>query len=77
MKISDTDDGFQQALRRAQIEEVGMIPEGVEFREDTSLRKQFIRGLTMEVLDNVLDSSVLETKKSGEKEKKGGEEVRG
>ena len=63
-------------MRRAQIEEVGMIPEGVALGEDMSLRKQLLIGSTMELLDNGLDSSVLETKKSEEKEKGGGEEVR-
>ena len=54
------DKGFQQGLRRVQPEEVGMIPKGVEVGEDMSLRILLRRGLTKEVLNNGLDSSMTE-----------------
>ena len=33
MKISNMVEGFQQGLRRVKLEEVGLIPEGVEVAE--------------------------------------------
>ena len=33
MNISDMDEVFQQVLRRVKLEEVGLIPEGVEVAE--------------------------------------------
>ena len=60
MKISDMYEGFQQGLRRIQQEEVGLITWGVDVGEDTILRRLLRRGSTTEVLNNGLDSSVIE-----------------
>ena len=56
MKISDTEKGFQQGLMRVQLEEVGLIPEGLEVTKDTSLRIPLRRILSTEVLNNGLES---------------------
>ena len=59
MKISDVDKGFQQGLRRVQLEEVGLIPEGLDVGEEISFRRLLRRLLTTEVLNNRMDSSVI------------------
>ena len=56
MKISDTEKGFQQGLMRVQLEEVGLIPEGLEVTKDMSLRIPLRRILSTEVLNNGLES---------------------
>ena len=38
INISNMDEGFHQGLRRVQLEEVGLIPEGVELVEDIEKR---------------------------------------
>ena len=60
MKISDMDKAFQQGLSRVQLEEVGMIPEGVELEEYMSLRISLRIGSTKTILNNLLVSSVIE-----------------
>ena len=45
-KINDIEDGFQKDLRWVKIEEVVLIPEGVEVGEYMSLRRTLRRGLT-------------------------------
>ena len=62
MKISDMDKGFQKGLRKVQLKEVGLIHEVVEVGEDMSIRRSLRRGSTTEVLNNVLDISVIEAK---------------
>ena len=49
-------------MRRVQLEEVGLIPEGVKVGEYMSLKISLKRGPTMEVLNNKLDTSVIEEK---------------
>ena len=56
MNISDTEKGFQQGLMRVQLEEVGLIPEGLEVTKDMSLRIPLRRILSTEVLNNGLES---------------------
>ena len=58
--ISGMEKGFQQGLMRIKLKEVGLIPDGVEEEEDMILRRSLIRGLTTEVLNNGLESSVIE-----------------
>ena len=45
-KISDIDEGFQEASRKVQNQEVGFIYEGLEVGEYMNLRRYLRRGLT-------------------------------
>ena len=60
MKISDMDEVFQQGLRRVQLEKLGMIYEGLEVEEDMGLMRSLGRGSNKEVLNNGMDSSLVE-----------------
>ena len=60
MKISDMDEVFQQGLRRVQLEKLGMIYEGLEVGEDMGLMRSLGRGSNKEVLNNGMDSSLVE-----------------
>ena len=44
MKMIDINDSFHKALRRVQIEEVGLIREGVGVVKDMGLRRPLRRG---------------------------------
>ena len=59
--INDIDEGFHEALRKVQTQEVGSITEGGEVGEYMSLRIFFRRGLKTEVLKDGLEISVIET----------------
>ena len=59
-RISNIDKGFQEAFRKVQNREVGLIPEGVEVGKYTSLMISLMRGSKTEVLNNELESSVIE-----------------
>ena len=56
MNIRNTGEGFQQGLIRVQLEEVGLIPEGVEVGKKMSPRRLLKIGSTTEVLNNGMDS---------------------
>ena len=60
MKISDMDEVFQQGLRRVQLEKLGMIYEGLEVGEDMGLMRSLGIGSNKEVLNNGMDSSLVE-----------------
>ena len=60
MKISDMDEVFQQGLRRVKLEKLGMIYEGLEVGEDMGLMRSLGRGSNKEVLNNGMDSSLVE-----------------
>ena len=62
MNVSDINEGFQEALQKVQTQEVGLILEVVEVVEDTSLSRFLRRRPTTEVLNNRLESLVIDSK---------------
>ena len=71
VKISGIDGDFQQALHKLQIEEVVLIPEVVDVVEEMRLRISFRGFTTMELLNNGLNSSVVEAKNHWRKIERG------
>ena len=62
MVIQYLEEGLYEALRDLQMREVGLIPEGFDVEEYTSLKRSLSRGSITECLNRGLDILVVEAK---------------